>query len=45
MGQIAARISEEEKQELEKYCREHDIKLSQLIRWAIKEYIEKNKVD
>lgn len=45
MAQIAARISEEEKRELEQYCKEHDIKLSQLIRWAIKEYIERNKVD
>lgn len=42
MTQIAARISEEEKRELEEYCREHDIKLSQLIRWAIKAYIEEH---
>lgn len=28
MIQIAARVSEEEKAELEKYCQEHDIKIS-----------------
>ena len=43
MAQIATRVSEEEKQELEKYCQEHDIKISQLIRWAIKEYINSDK--
>lgn len=42
MAQIAARVTEEEKQELENYCKEHDIKLSQLIRWAIKEYLEQH---
>ena len=43
MAQIAARVSEEEKEALEKYCEEHDIKLSQLIRWAIKNYISDNE--
>lgn len=38
--QIATRISEKEKKELEQYCEERDIKISQLIRWAIKEYID-----
>lgn len=41
MAQIAARVSEEEKRVLEAYCKERDIKISQLIRWAIKDYIEK----
>lgn len=41
MAQIAARVTDEEKQELELYCRENDIKLSQLIRKAVKEYLEK----
>lgn len=40
MAQIAARISEEEKKILDAYCNAHDIKISQLIRWAIKEYLE-----
>lgn len=43
--QIATRISEEEKKELLKYCEERDIKISQLIRWAIKEYIENHSND
>lgn len=41
MAQIATRVSEQEKQEIEKFCQEHDIKISQLIRWAIKDYIDK----
>ena len=40
MTQIAARVTEEEKQDFNSYCDEHDISLSQLIRWAVKEYIE-----
>lgn len=42
MAQIATRVSEQEKQEIEAYCKQHDIKISQLIRWAIKAYIEKD---
>lgn len=45
MIQIAARVSEEEKAELEQYCQEHDIKISQLIRWAIKDYLDKNRTE
>ncbi len=41
--QIAARVTEQEKKEIEKFCEERDIKVSQLIRWAIKEYIERSK--
>lgn len=43
MAQLATRVTQEEKAALEKYCKEHDITLSQLIRWAIKEYIENNE--
>ena len=39
MAQIATRVSEEEKFEIEEYCKKHDIKVSQLIRWAVKTYI------
>lgn len=41
--QIATRVTEEEKRELEQYCKSHDIKISQLIRWAIKDYMDKYK--
>lgn len=40
MAQIAARVTEDEKKALEDYCKERDIKISQLIRWAVKEYLE-----
>lgn len=43
MAQLATRIDEQEKKKLEEYCKTHDIKLSQLIRWAIKEYLENHK--
>lgn len=43
MAQIAARVTDEEKQLLEEYCEQHDIKLSQLIRWAVKDYIGMTK--
>lgn len=39
--QIAARVTEDEKKKIEEYCKEHDVKISQLIRWAVKEYINK----
>ena len=45
MAQIAARVSEEEKELLEQYCKEHDIKISQLVRWAIKDYMTKETKD
>lgn len=32
MAQIATRITEEEKKELEQFCKERDIKISWLIR-------------
>ena len=43
--QIASRIDEEEKQAIVKYCDENDITVSQLIRKAIKEYLENHKND
>ncbi len=43
MAQIATRVSDDEKRELEQYCKDRDIKISQLIRWAIKDYLDKNK--
>ena len=48
MAQVAARVSDEEKKALEEFCETHDIKLSQLVRWALRDYIEKiepEKVD
>lgn len=41
MIQIAAKVTAEEKEEIVEYCKQHDIKISQLIRWAIKDYITK----
>lgn len=41
---IACRISEEEKQLLDKYCEEQDMPMSQVIRKAIKQFlISKNE--
>lgn len=45
MAQIAARVSEDEKRELEVYCKQHDIKLSQLIRWALKDYLQNGETE
>lgn len=40
---ISTTINEEEKQELVNYCEKHDITISQLIRKALKEYLEQNR--
>lgn len=40
---ISTTISEEEKQELINYCEQHDITVSQLIRKALKEYLEQHR--
>lgn len=40
--QIATRIPDEEKEFIEVFCEENDISISQLIRRAIKEYIERH---
>ena len=38
--QVAARITEEEKQRLAEYCKRNELNMSQVIRKAIKEYLE-----
>lgn len=45
MAQISVKISDEEKEMYTNYCKKYDIKISQLVRWAIKAYIfdEKTK--
>ena len=42
--QVAARVTEEEKNSLIKFCEENDIPMSQVIRRAIKEFLEKQGV-
>ena len=39
--QIATMVTEEDKEFIEAFCQEEDISIAQLIRKAIKEYIEK----
>ena len=39
MAQISVKISDEEREMYTNYCKKHDIKISQLVRWAIKAYI------
>ena len=39
---VSARLTLEEKEELEKFAKQNDLKMSQIIRKAIKEYIENN---
>lgn len=41
--QIAARVDEDEKDAIDIYCDMHDISISQLIRWAVREYIENHQ--
>lgn len=41
MPVITCRLSEDEKEMLEVFCIEEDLTMSQVIRRAIKEYIEK----
>lgn len=41
--QVAARVTEEEKDALIKYCEDNDMPMAQVIRKAIKEYLEKHK--
>ena len=41
--QVAARVTEEEKDELLKFCEENDFPMSQVIRKAIKEFLERQK--
>lgn len=43
--QVAARITEEEKIKLIKYCQDNELNMSQVIRKAIKSYLEDYKED
>ena len=40
---IATRVKDEEKERIAEFCKENDICVSQLIRKAIKEYMDKVK--
>ena len=41
MKTISVRLSEEEKEKIEKFAKENDLSLSQVIRKALKEFFEK----
>lgn len=43
--QIASRVTEEEKRILEDYCKKNDIKISQLVRWAVRKYLAEKGID
>jgi predicted DNA-binding protein len=43
--QVAARITSEEKERLAQYCEDNDLTMSQVIRKAVKEYLEDHKED
>ena len=38
---ISASVTPEEKAEIDKFCKDRDIKIAQLIRWAIRDYMDK----
>ena len=40
---IATRVKDEEKKRIDAFCKENDMSVSQLIRKAIKEYMNKEK--
>ena len=40
---VSVRLTLEEKEELMRYCEENDLTMSQVIRKATKEYLEKTK--
>lgn len=42
---VSVRLTEEEKKDLEIFAKSCDLTMSQVIRKAVKEYIERNKVD
>lgn len=42
MAQITIRIPDEERQMIEEYCADEDLKISQVVRKAIREYLERN---
>lgn len=41
--QISARFTEEERNKLVEYCSKNDLSVAQVIRKAVREYLEKNK--
>ena len=41
--QIAARVTEEEKYNLIEYCEKNELNMAQVIRKAVKEYLENHK--
>lgn len=43
--QIAARVTEEEKDNLIEYCEKNELNMAQVIRKAVKEYLENHKED
>lgn len=43
MTTISVRLEEEEKKVLQEYANENDLTVSQVVRRAIKDYLEKNK--
>lgn len=44
MAQIATRVTEEEKQRLLAYCEKHEMKISGLIRIALKKYLQDEEI-
>ncbi len=40
---IATRVKDDEKKRIDEFCQENDMSVSQLIRKAIKEYMDKEK--
>lgn len=43
MTTLSVRISDEEKEKLEQFAKEQDLSMSQIIRKALKEYLDKEK--
>jgi predicted transcriptional regulator len=43
MATVSIRLEEEEKKAVQQYANDNDLTVSQVIRRAIKEYLEKNK--
>ena len=40
--QISTTVTPDEKDEIDSFCRAHDIKVAQLIRWALRDYMNKD---
>lgn len=41
--QLAARVSQEEREACDAYCQERDMNVSQLVRLAVKEYMKNHQ--